>query len=45
MIDLKTGKEVWKYEIGKPIVSSPAVTQKMVVVGAMDGSVYAFGVN
>jgi outer membrane protein assembly factor BamB len=42
-LDISTGNEAWKYEIGSPISGTPAVTSKMIVVGAGDGKVYAFG--
>ena len=43
MVNLADGKEIWKYEIGQAITSSPAVVNGMVVVGSEDGNVYAFG--
>ena len=43
MLNLANGKKVWSFEIGEPIVSSPAVAQGMIVIGCDDGSVYAFG--
>ena len=41
-IMLSDGKQVWSYDIGKPVTSSPAVANQMVVVGSDDGYVYAF---
>jgi outer membrane protein assembly factor BamB len=41
--DLKTGAELWKYEIGSAIVGSPAVVSGKIVVGAGDGRIYIFG--
>jgi outer membrane protein assembly factor BamB len=43
MIDLKDGTELWSYEIGESIQSSPAVADGMVIIGCDDGNVYAFG--
>jgi outer membrane protein assembly factor BamB len=43
MLSLADGKQIWSYEIGQPIVSSPAVAQGVVVIGCDDGTVYAFG--
>ena len=42
MVDLKTGNEAWKYEIGAPVRASPAVTSDWVIAGADDGVLYAF---
>jgi eukaryotic-like serine/threonine-protein kinase len=42
-VSLKDGKELWNFEIGQPVTSSPAVVEGIVVVGSEDGSVYAFG--
>ena len=37
------GKEKWSYEIGAAILGCPAVVDGMIVIGAEDGRVYAFG--
>jgi len=42
LLRLSDGKQVWSYEIGQPVTSSPAVANGMVVVGSDDGYVYAF---
>jgi len=42
MLRLADGQEVWSYEIGRPIFSSPAVARGTVVVGSDDGYLYAF---
>jgi outer membrane protein assembly factor BamB len=42
VLDLKDGSEVWSYEIGAAIKTSPAVTQDWVLIGADDGVLYAF---
>jgi outer membrane protein assembly factor BamB len=44
-IDIAKGTETWKYEVGSPISGTPAVTSKMIVIGAEDGKVYSFGVK
>ncbi|MCC2672135.1 MAG: PQQ-like domain, partial [Armatimonadetes bacterium] len=41
--DLKDGRQLWTYEIGPEIHSSPGISNGMVFVGADDGFVYAFG--
>jgi outer membrane protein assembly factor BamB len=43
MVSLDKGKELWSYEIGKAVASSPAVADGKVVVGSDDGMVYCFG--
>jgi outer membrane protein assembly factor BamB len=43
MVGLDTGKQLWSYEIGKPIQSSPAIADGKVVIGCDDGVVYCFG--
>ena len=43
MVKLADGKEIWNYEIGQPLTSSPAVIDGTVVIGSQDGNVYAFG--
>jgi eukaryotic-like serine/threonine-protein kinase len=43
LLDMKDGALVWQYEIGQPIKTSPAVGAGLVLVGAEDGCVYAFG--
>ena len=43
ILDLKTGKKIWSYEIGSPVYSTPAVTNNYIIVGADDGKVYVFG--
>jgi outer membrane protein assembly factor BamB len=43
IISLDKGEEIWSYEIGEGILSSPAVASGKVVIGSEDGSVYAFG--
>ena len=43
VVSLDKGKELWSYEIGKAVSSSPAVAGGRIVVGAEDGSIYCFG--
>ena len=43
LVSLKDGRELWSYEIGQPIDSSPAVADGKIVIGSNDGSVYCFG--
>ena len=40
--ELKEGKTLWQHDVGAPINAGPAVTSKLIVVGAEDGSVFAF---
>jgi outer membrane protein assembly factor BamB len=42
MLSLADGKEIWNYEIGQGITSSPAVVNGKIVIGSDDGNVYAF---
>jgi outer membrane protein assembly factor BamB len=42
-LDLKTGREVWRFEAGGAISASPAVGEHCLVVGTEDGAVYCFG--
>ena len=44
MLDLKSGEELWHYEIGSGISVSPAIVEGMLVIAASDGRVYAFGI-
>jgi outer membrane protein assembly factor BamB len=43
IVSLKDGRELWNYEVGQPVGSSPAVVDGRVIVGSEDGSVYCFG--
>jgi outer membrane protein assembly factor BamB len=40
---MENGKELWSYEVGKPLTASPAVANGMIIIGSEDGAVYAFG--
>jgi outer membrane protein assembly factor BamB len=41
-LDTESGKEMWRYDLGVPITSSPAISGNTVYIGAYDGSIYAF---
>lgn len=41
-VDLQTGKEVWKYEAGHHMYSSPVVAGNTVIVGSGDNKLYGF---
>jgi outer membrane protein assembly factor BamB len=43
IIGLADGKEQWSYELGQPVVSSPAVADEKIVIGCDDGTVNCFG--
>jgi outer membrane protein assembly factor BamB len=43
MLALADGKELWSYDLGQPVVSSPAVAAEKIVMGCDDGNVYCFG--
>jgi outer membrane protein assembly factor BamB len=43
VLSIENGKELWSYEIGKPLTASPAIVNRMIIVGSEDGMVYAFG--
>jgi outer membrane protein assembly factor BamB len=41
-LDLKSGKKLWSFDIGVPVMSTPLVTGNVVYVAAYDGRLYAF---
>lgn len=41
-LDLSKGEEVWRYEVGAPVKTAPAVAGDYVLIGADDGNVYCF---
>ena len=43
LVNMATGQQLWSYEIGRELNTSPAVAGGLVVMGAEDGVVYAFG--
>ncbi len=40
-IDTETGKKVWEYEGGTPLLGAPTVTKDRVYIGGRDGTVHA----
>ena len=42
LLRLTDGELLWSYQIGQPIVSSPAVAGGVVIIGSEDGYLYAF---
>ena len=45
LVSLKDGKDLWSYEIGQAIESSPAVADDKIVIGCDDGTIYCFGMK
>jgi outer membrane protein assembly factor BamB len=43
VLDLETGREVWSFEAGAGFTASPAIADGRVVIGDVDGRIYAFG--
>jgi outer membrane protein assembly factor BamB len=43
LVSLQDGKELWSYDTGQPVASSPAVAGNRIVIGCDDGNVYCFG--
>ena len=41
-LDLKTGKELWKYESGDGFTGSPAVAADRLIIASDEGTVYCF---
>lgn len=42
-LDADSGETVWEYEVGSEVVSTPAVPDDAVYVGASNGTLYALG--
>jgi outer membrane protein assembly factor BamB len=40
MLDLKTGKTIWTYELGIGVMNTPAVVEGAIVLAGSDGNVY-----
>jgi len=40
LLDLKTGKTVWTYELGVAVMNTPAVVEGAIVLACSDGNVY-----
>ena len=45
VLGLEDGAELWTYDVGKSILSSPAVVGGRIYVGANDKRLYAFGAS
>ena len=43
MLDLASGKKVWEFDAGAGFTASPAIAGGRIVIGDIDGKVYAFG--
>ena len=43
MLDLATGAKVWEFESGAGFTASPAVGAGRIVIGDVDGRIYAIG--
>ena len=44
-LNASTGAKLWSYNTGAPYVSSPAVANGVVYIGAGDGNVYALNAS
>ncbi len=42
-LDASSGEEIWNYQTGGAVYSSPAVVNGVMYIGSMDSNVYAFG--
>jgi outer membrane protein assembly factor BamB len=43
VLSLADGRQLWSYEIGRPIKGAAAVVEGRFVIGADDGVLYCFG--
>jgi outer membrane protein assembly factor BamB len=43
MLALADGRQLWSYDLGQPVASSPAIAAEKIVMGCDDGNVYCFG--
>jgi outer membrane protein assembly factor BamB len=43
VVSLADGKQLWSYDVGRGVASSPAVVGGRIFVGSLDGTMYAFG--
>ncbi len=41
-LDFRTGKEIWKIELGAPVFTSPAVSGNMIFIADFSGNIYGF---
>jgi outer membrane protein assembly factor BamB len=42
-LDIRSGKELWRFDAGGPIIASPAVAAGRLVIGTTRGELYCFG--
>ena len=42
-VSTKDGSQLWSYEVGQPVQSSPCIAGGRLVMGADDGVIYGFG--
>lgn len=42
VLDLRSGKELWSYNLGVPVTSSPAIAADRLYVTTFDGNIFAF---
>jgi len=42
-LDASSGEEIWNYQTGGAVYSSPALVDGVMYIGSMDSNVYAFG--
>ena len=40
-LDLKTGKEQWKFTLGGPVVAQAAISGDRLIIGSRDGVLYS----
>jgi outer membrane protein assembly factor BamB len=43
VLDLASGERRWAYDVGEAIAASPAFAGGLILIGAEDGVLYAFG--
>ena len=43
LLNILDGSLIWKYEVGNSIVHNPAVIENLMVVCALNGTIYCFG--
>jgi len=43
LLDLKTGKKIWSYELGVGVMNTPAVVDGAIVLAGSDGNIYMLG--
>jgi len=42
LLERETGKEIWRFQTGSPILNSPAISGNMLFIGDFSGNIYAF---